>query len=341
MSECYRLELSPQLANPHSALLREAAERRKIHDPALDRRPITGDLNTIRRRQLTVTMKLVKMRSPSGDETVGMLRGDSIAPVSLSGGQYRSLADILETDDPAGTVEFLVDTSAKPLPLSDVKLLAPIDQQEIWAAGVTYERSKKARMEESDAAADCYDRVYEADRPELFFKATPHRVSGPGQPIRIRQDSAWNVPEPELGLVLNSRLDLVGFTIGNDVSSREIEGENPLYLPQAKLYDECCGLGPCITLAAGMPEPLDIVIQLEVVRGADVVFRDSTTVASMVRSYDDLIGWLARDNSFPHGAVLLTGTGIIPADDFTLQPQDIVEIGITGIGTLANPVVQG
>lgn len=286
-------------------------------------------------------MKLVKMRSPSGDETVGLLRGDRIAPVSLSGGQYRSLADILEADDPVATVEFLVDTSAKPLPLSEVNLLAPIDQQEIWAAGVTYERSKKARMEESDAAADCYDRVYAADRPELFFKATPHRVSGPGQPIRIRQDSKWNVPEPELGLVLNSRLELVGFTIGNDVSSRDIEGENPLYLPQAKVYDECCGLGPCITLAAGMPDPKDILIQLEVVRDKEVIFRGTTSVASMVRSYDELIGWLGRDNSFPHGVVLLTGTGIIPADDFTLKAHDVVEIGVTGIGTLANPVVQG
>jgi 2-dehydro-3-deoxy-D-arabinonate dehydratase len=288
-----------------------------------------------------VPMKLVKMRNPSGNETVGLLRGDRVAPMALSGGQYRSLADILEADDPASTVEFLVDTSVKPLPLSEVKLLAPIDQQEVWAAGVTYERSKKARMQESDAAADCYDRVYEADRPELFFKATPHRVAGPGQPIRIRQDSAWNVPEPELGLVLNSRLELVGFTIGNDVSSRDIEGENPLYLPQAKVYDECCGLGPCITLAAGMPDPKDVMIQLDVVRGKEVVFRGTTSVTSMVRSYADLIGWLGRDNSFPHGAVLLTGTGIIPSDDFTLKPRDIVEIGITGIGTLANPVVQG
>ncbi|MCA9100214.1 MAG: fumarylacetoacetate hydrolase family protein, partial [Planctomycetales bacterium] len=258
-----------------------------------------------------------------------------------SGGQYRSLADVLEADDPAATVEFLIDTRAKPFALSDVKLLAPIDQQEVWAAGVTYERSKKARMEESDAAADCYDRVYVAERPELFFKATPHRVSGPGQPIRIRHDSKWNVPEPELGLVLNSRLDLVGFTIGNDMSSRDIEGQNPLYLPQAKLYDECCGLGPCITLASGMPDPRDIVIQLDVVRCGNVVYRDSTNVGSMVRSYADLIGWLGRDNSFPNGVVLLTGTGIIPPDDFTLQARDIVEIGITGIGTLANPVVQG
>jgi 2-dehydro-3-deoxy-D-arabinonate dehydratase len=220
-------------------------------------------------------------------------------------------------------------------------LLAPIDAQEVWAAGVTYRRSQVARMEESQGAAAFYDRVYAADRPELFFKATPHRVAGPGEPVRIRQDARWNVPEPELALVLNSRLQLVGYTIGNDMSSRDIEGENPLYLPQAKLYSACCGLGPWITLASAMPPAESIEIHLEVERQGAPAFRGATSVAQMARTFGELIGWLARDNEFPHGAVLLTGTGVVPADDFTLLAGDIVRITISGIGTLENRVVQG
>ena len=168
------------------------------------------------------------------------------------------LSDILEAADPAAVVRLLAAAGAAATGLADVTLLAPIDRQEVWAAGVTYRRSQVARMEESQGAASFYDLVYAADRPELFFKATPHRVVGPGQAVRIRQDARWNVPEPELALVLNSRLELVGFTIGNDMSSRDIEGENPLYLPQAKVYDACCALGPWITLAAAMPPPAEI-----------------------------------------------------------------------------------
>jgi 2-dehydro-3-deoxy-D-arabinonate dehydratase len=196
-------------------------------------------------------------------------------------------------------------------------------------------------MEESESAATLYDRVYEASRPELFFKATPHRVAGPGQPLRIRRDSQWNVPEPELALVLNSRLELVGYTIGNDMSSRDIEGENPLYLPQAKVYDACCGLGPWISLRDDMPPVAEIGIQLAVRRGRQIAFEGKTSIAQMARSFDELIGWLGRDNSFPGGVVLLTGTGIVPDSDFTLHPGDVVEIAIDGIGTLSNPVVEG
>jgi 2-dehydro-3-deoxy-D-arabinonate dehydratase len=190
-------------------------------------------------------------------------------------------------------------------------------------------------------AAFCYDRVYSSPRPELFFKATPHRVAGPGQSLRIRADSNWNVPEPEITLVLNSRLKLVGFTVGNDMSSRDIEGENPLYLPQAKVYNACCSLGPCITLAGAMPPVESIQIRLVIRRAGEVAFAGATSVARMVRPFDDLIQWLGRDNSFPHGAFLLTGTGIVPERDFTLQPGDLVAISIDGIGTLANPIVQG
>jgi 2-dehydro-3-deoxy-D-arabinonate dehydratase len=285
-------------------------------------------------------MRLVKMRLPSGKEAVGLVEGRSIHPLSLSGGQYQSLSDILEEDDPAGTAHLLVDRGQS-YAFNEVTLLAPIDQQEVWAAGVTYRRSKAARMDESQGAARFYDLVYEAPRPELFFKATPHRVADPDTPVRIRQDAAWSVPEPELALVLNSKLSLVGFTIGNDMSSRDIEGENPLYLPQAKVYDRSCALGPGITLLIGMPHPSKIGIRLTIRRAGQVVFDGKTSVDQMARTFDDLIGYLGRDNSFPHGAILLTGTGIVPGDDFTLQMGDVVDIAVDGIGTLSNPVVQG
>jgi 2-dehydro-3-deoxy-D-arabinonate dehydratase len=272
---------------------------------------------------------------------VGVLKADQIIPLALSGGQYQSLFDILEADDPAAAAEFLLDRNTDPIPVDQVSLLAPIDQQEVWAAGVTYQRSQTARMDESKSAADCYERVYDSPRPELFFKANPHRVVGPGQPVRIRQDATWSVPEPELTLVLNSRLELVGYTIGNDMSSRDIEGENPLYLPQAKVYDACCALGPCITLVDALPDADQSPVRLVVRRGDQVAFSGDTNVDRMARTFRDLIGWLQRDNTFPHGAFLLTGTGIVPADDFTLQPGDVVDITVPGIGTLSNPVVQG
>jgi len=285
-------------------------------------------------------MKLIKYQSPSGEPSVGQLDGDRVIPLALANSPFRTLADLLEADDPEQAARGLLDPSRE-RPAADLGLLAPIDRQEVWAAGVTYQRSQAARMEESEAAASCYDRVYSSPRPELFFKATPHRVAGPDEPLRIRRDSAWNVPEPEITLVLNSRLQLVGFTVGNDMSSRDIEGENPLYLPQAKVYNGCCGLGPCITLAGGMPPADQMHIRLIIRRAGEVVFAGTTSAAKMARSFDDLIQWLGRDNSFPHGAFLLTGTGIVPERDFTLQPGDWVAISIDGIGTLSNPIVQG
>jgi 2-dehydro-3-deoxy-D-arabinonate dehydratase len=285
-------------------------------------------------------MQLVKMRLASGRESVGLLENDRVHPLDLSGGHFQTLSDVLEEDDPAATAELLADRSQS-IPLAHARLLAPIDRQEVWAAGVTYRRSRAARMEESEGAARFYDLVYDAPRPELFFKATPHRVAGPGEPVRIRFDSAWNVPEPELTLVLNSNLRLVGFTIGNDMSSRDIEGENPLYLPQAKLYDLSCALGPCITLLVGIPHPKQIGIRLSIRRGGSVAFEGKTSVAQMARTFEDLVDYLARDNTFPHGVFLLTGTGIVPADDFTLEPGDVIDITIDGIGTLSNPVIRG
>jgi 2-dehydro-3-deoxy-D-arabinonate dehydratase len=285
-------------------------------------------------------MRLIKYLAHTGEPCIGQLDGDLVVPLDLARSPFRTLADILDAEDPEQAARALLDPSRE-TPATDVGLLAPIDRQEVWAAGVTYRRSQAARMEESAAAASCYDRVYSSPRPELFFKATPHRVAGPGQPLRIRADSAWNVPEPEITLVLNSRLQLVGFTVGNDMSSRDIEGENPLYLPQAKVYNACCGLGPCITLCGAMPPAAEMHVRLVIRRAGEVAFAGTTSAAKMARSFEDLIHWLGRDNSFPHGAFLLTGTGVVPGRDFTLQPGDWVAISIDGIGTLSNPIVQG
>ncbi|HJT34096.1 MAG TPA: fumarylacetoacetate hydrolase family protein [Pirellulales bacterium] len=285
-------------------------------------------------------MKLVKYTRPGGDPMFGRLDGEEIIPLNSTGGQYQTLTDVLEADDPAAVVALLTDADAERLPLASASLLPPVDRQEVWAAGVTYIRSRKARMDESEGAAACYDKVYDAPRPELFFKAMPYRVVGPDKPVRIRHDAAWNVPEPELALVLNSQLKLVGFTIGNDMSSRDIEGENPLYLPQAKVYDQSCALGPCITLTSAMPDRPDIGIHMAVIRQAAVAFEGQTTAAQLHRTFEDLIDYLARDSTFRYGAILLTGTGIVPDDSFTLDPGDIINITIDGIGTLVNPVVQ-
>ena len=221
--------------------------------------------------------------------------------------------------------------------LADV--LAPIGSQEVWAAGVTYYRSRTARMEESQQAGggNFYDRVYNAERPELFFKSSAHRVAGPGQHVRIRKDSKWNVPEPELTLAINSEGEIIGYTIGNDMSSRDIEGENPLYLPQAKVYDRSCALGPSILVSS---EPLDdsTEIQMLILRREVETFRGATTLAQLKRTPRELVEFLFRDNSFPAGCFLLTGTGIVPPDDFTLHTGDRIEIAIDRIGTLANVV---
>lgn len=284
-------------------------------------------------------MQLYKFKDRDGHEKVGVSDGDRLHPLRFESGHVKSLAELLESEEPHTLVDFFRDES-ETVHLQDVTLLPPIDKQEVWAAGVTYKRSKAARMEESEAAASCYDRVYVSDRPELFMKATPHRVVGPHGSLRIRKDSAWNVPEPEVTLVLNSRLELVGYTIGNDMSSRDIEGENPLYLPQAKVYDHCCSLGPCITLPNAMPTRAEIGIRLQVRRDTATVFDSSTTIDEMARSFEDLIHWLGRDNTFPNGVFLLTGTGIVPDSSFTLQMGDQVEITVDGIGTLTNSVVQ-
>lgn len=248
------------------------------------------------------------------------------------------LSDLLAQPDPYAAAQELIDSRYSPEPLGTQAFLAPIDRQEIWAAGVTYQRSKIAREEESRGAAQFYDRVYSAPRPELFFKATPARVVGPGQPVAIRSDSRWSVPEPELALVIGPDRRLLGLTIGNDMSARDIEGENPLYLPQAKIYRRSCAVGPWVTPAASFPPPEQVEIGLCVVREDRTVFSGTTSLARMARPLEDLIDWLFRDNDFPHGVVLLTGTGIVPPDEFSLRRGDRIIITITGIGELVNPV---
>jgi 2-dehydro-3-deoxy-D-arabinonate dehydratase len=284
-------------------------------------------------------VQLCKAQLETGEVRVGVVAQDHVQFLDFE--DYvgmRSLSDVLHSDDPIAVARDLVEDER--VALSEVTLVAPIDQQEVWAAGVTYKRSQEARERESVGAAKFYDLVYSAARPELFFKATPHRVAGPGEKVRIRRDTKWSVPEPELALVISPKLKIVGYTIGNDMSARDIEGENPLYLPQAKVYDNCCALGPVITLIAGMPTLERVQIQLTIERGGAKVFEGGTSMAQMNRKLEDLVGWLGRDNSFPAGAFLLTGTGIVPPDTFTLKAGDVVHIDISGIGRLTNLVEQ-
>jgi 2-dehydro-3-deoxy-D-arabinonate dehydratase len=295
-------------------------------------------------------MHLCRFSDSQGVARLGLVRDGALYDISdrwpslsaflgWSGGRgdlMAELASALVGATPAAQLDQLSGAIAQ----AGLVLLKPTDDQEVWAAGVTYERSRIAREEES-AGSGIYDRVYSAARPELFFKATPSRTVGPGEPVAIRVDASWNVPEPELGLVVNQQLELVGFTIGNDMSSRDIEGENPLYLPQAKLYARCCALGPLIALHDSIADPTNLPIKLEIRRGGATAFAAETSTRRIVRPFADLISYLGRDNLFPDGVVLLTGTGIVPPDDFTLLAGDEVAISIEGIGILRNPVVQG
>jgi 2-dehydro-3-deoxy-D-arabinonate dehydratase len=242
--------------------------------------------------------------------------------------------DIFRHPNPVG---YLGDVDGRPI--EDTTPLAPIEGQEVWAAGVTYYVSRDARIEESADAgsSDFYDRCYDADRPELFFKATAHRVAGPGDAVRIRADSEWNVPEPELTLAVAANGTIFGYTIGNDMSSRDIEGENPLYLPQAKTYDGSAALGPQV-LIADRPPAGDTRIGMRIERAGETVFAGATEVARIKRSFDDLVEFLTREASFPAGCFLMTGTGVVPGPEFTLAVGDVVTIDIDGIGTLVNPV---
>ena len=267
----------------------------------------------------------------------GVIHGDQVVDVAAAGGPA-SLAVALTLDhDTMMTALANAASSGTGVPLASVTLAAPIDAQEVWAAGVTYLRSRNARMEES-SQSDVYDRVYDADRPEIFLKATPSRVVGPGGAVGIRSDSGWDVPEPELVLLVNASGEVVGYTIGNDVSSRSIEGENPLYLPQAKVYAQCAGLGPVVVLTDEIADPTDLPIKLEIMRGGDLLFSEETGTSRMHRTFEDLVAYLFRGNAFPAGVFLMTGTGIVPPSEFTLQGGDIVRITIEPIGALTNHV---
>ena len=278
-------------------------------------------------------------RFAGGDDQIRLgVVTDERTVVDLTATGLTSLTALLESHDPVAAVRV---AAHGPLPrhaLADVKLLAPVERQEVWAAGVTYLRSKAARMEESDFSATAYDRVYEAERPEIFFKSLPDKVVPTGEPVGIRRDSTWNVPEPELALMLSSRGQVVGYTIGNDMSSRSIEGENLLYLPQAKTYFRSCALGPWIALGTPETAARAWTIALDIRRDGASAFSGLTSVGQIKRTFDELAGFLFRSQVFPHGAVLLTGTGIVPDESFTLQEGDEVTIDVSGIGRLTNPV---
>ncbi len=281
-------------------------------------------------------MQLCKFHRAGGDATAGILADGRVRPFRVGSNGPHALSDFLHAPDPAAMARSLA--AEESFAVGDVTLLAPVDRQEVWAAGVTYKRSKVARESESAGAARFYDLVYTAARPELFFKAPGPRVAGPGGVVHVRRDSRWSIPEPEFTLVLSPALKIVGYTIGNDMSSRDIEGENPLYLPQAKFYDNSCAVGPAITLAGDLPPREQVTIRLSIARGGATVFEGSTTLAAMARSFEDLVSWLGRENTFPDGALLLTGTGVVPPDEFTLASSDRIAIDVTGIGRLENVV---
>ena len=283
-------------------------------------------------------MNICLFKNKQGEIRVGLPMDDQ-SVIDLTAGGVGRMSAILESADPAGELRKLAEKNLPRLALTDVQLCASVERQEVWAAGVTYLRSKTARMEESDFSATAYDKVYAAERPEIFFKSLPEKVVPTGEPVGIRSDAKWNVPEPELALVLNSRGRIIGHTIGNDMSSRDIEGENLLYLPQAKTYHRSCALGPWITLGTPEAAAREWKIKINIQRDGQSVFAGETSVGQIKRGFDELAGFLFRCQVFPHGAILLTGTGVIPPDAFTLAARDEITIEISGIGVLRNTVV--
>jgi 2-dehydro-3-deoxy-D-arabinonate dehydratase len=297
-------------------------------------------------------MKLVRFFLPGDRPRLGRLAGDRVYDLTASAlPAFSSLAALLQasTETPLAELVSQVDLANLPshayaeldrAPVPDAAyLLPPIDRQEVWAAGVTYAWSREARVREA-VSKEIYVKAYEAERPELFIKSLPGKVAGPNDWVGIRGDSAWNVPEPELALVLNPALQIVGYTVGNDMSSRDIEGENPLYLPQAKVYRHSCALGPAIAVEDGAFDVTALSIRLDIQRDDAIVYSGETSTAQIHRRLPDLAAYLGRYEDFPHGAVLLTGTGIVPEDTFSLQDQDQVIIEIEQVGVLRNAVRQ-
>jgi 2-dehydro-3-deoxy-D-arabinonate dehydratase len=300
-------------------------------------------------------MRVVRVRMPHGEKRMGVVVDDEV--VLLRESKYGSERGYIvlfreATGKGLQVTEFLQriiagDRRLKRISYAKVekggergpRLLIPITPPEVWGAGVTYLRSRDAREYETRAKG-IYDMVYEAERPEIFFKATPSRCVGPGEVAYIRSDSRWSVPEPELAIVLGPRKEIIGYTIGNDLSARDIEGENPLYLPQAKIYKGCCAIGPAIAPPEIIGNPKNLKIEMRILRDGSEIFRGSVNTSSMKRGLEELVEYWTRDNVVPPGSILLTGTGIVPPDDFTLKGGDIVEIEIEKIGVLRNRIEQ-
>lgn len=280
-------------------------------------------------------MKFCRFETSDSKVRIGLLT-DEQTLLDLNAAASDTLSTLLEKSPTE--LANLVKQNLPRHSLADVRLLTPVERQEVWAVGVTYLRSKKARMEESDFSATAYDKVYDAPRPELFFKSIPEKVVGPSDAVGIRSDAKWNVPEPELAFVINSRGNIVGFTIGNDMSSRDIEGENLLYLPQAKIYEKSCAVGPVVVVGATEADARNWLIQLAIERNGARVFEGETSVNQIKRNFGELVEYLFRSQKFPNGAILLTGTGVVPPDSFTLQADDKITISISGIGVLENTV---
>jgi len=286
-------------------------------------------------------VRLIRFLAEDGEARAGVLDDSALGDPSavVRPLEVASLADLL-AEPLSGIREICAHPGGTPVPLAG--LLAPVDgRTEVWAAGVTYERSRTARMAESEQSADIYDRVYDAPRPELFFKSTAWRVSGPGAPVSVRADSAINVPEPELAVVLNHAAEVVGYTICNDMSSRSIEGENPLYLPQAKIYLGGCAVGPWIRPAWEVPDPYALTIGLTISRDGAVAWHGTSSTSGLRRRIDELAGFLFAEDDFPAGVVLSTGTSLVPDLPFTLRPGDEIRIAIAEVGELVNTVVRG
>ena len=290
-----------------------------------------GQTHTIRR------VRICRYLTEDNRVCIGLAKGDD-ALIDLSPSGIESITALLESGDAAKRLAGLGELPETPL--AAVTLLSPIEVQEVWAAGVTYLRSKDARMEESDFSATAYDRVYDAPRPELFFKSLPEKVVACGEPVGIRADAQWSVPEPELVLMMNSRGEIAGYAVGNDMSSRDIEGENLLYLPQAKVYHRSCAVGPWVRVGATEAEAREWDISMQIGRDGKTVFEGSVSVNQIKRSFDELRDFMFQSQVFPFGCALLTGTGLVPDDDFTLEEGDTIRIEISGIGSLHNPVVR-
>lgn len=252
-------------------------------------------------------------------------------------GDLVKAAQVTDTPLPEITKELIRDAPAVSIEEITDRRLLPLEPDEVWAAGVTYKISEEARKDESESSGDLYMDVYEAERPEIFFKATPSRIVGPNESLGIRGDSEWNVPEPELGIVLHYD-NIVGFTLGNDMSSRSIEGQNPLYLPQAKIYDRSCSLGPSIVPIGSDFDPENAELAMEIERNGTSVFSGSASTSEMVRSFTELVNYYGKHDTLPEWGVLLTGTTIVPDDDFSLRPHDVVEVKMDAIGTLRNDI---